>query len=156
MPCIFLTNMPDFIRVPHPDVPFYDPKQVVELKNAIATAAQCRPSGVEIHFSTEKLYFLQDSGYVASCTNIHGTVSWFGKEERGASTKRAIAKALHCFLKMVNMDKDFDLTFMDMPAESFYMEAYGEMIMVPGGEPLPPYQVITNAVSEITGYGQDE
>ncbi len=157
MPCIFLVNFPESFKVFHEGrIQFFNPKLVVKLKQAVAKAANCRDSDVEVHLSTERYYLLQDNGYTASCPNIHGTVSWFGKEERDATTKEAIAKAIHHFLMMHSLGKDFDLTFLDMPATSFFIEAFGEMIMVPGGEPLPPFQVITDAVGEVTGFKREE
>lgn len=148
MPCIFLNNVPQRRG--------FNGELVRRLRDQIAQAASCTPEGVEIHLSFNSYVILSDSGSVKPCKNIHGFVLWFGKEERDDNVKRSIANALQHFLNEHGLGKGLDITFMDMPAGSFFIEQDGVSVMVAGGELLPPFNQIAYVVGEHTGFGREE
>ena len=155
MPTIFLKHVPFSFSPPRYTSPFV-PKLVQWLRNDIAEAAKVPPKIVEIHPSFEPQYILPDSGMVESANGILGYVVWFANEERGKVAKQKIANALQTFLNHHDLGKNFFLTFLDMPAGSFFTEKGGVSVLVEGGEPLPSFQVLTDVAGIVTGFGRDE
>lgn len=155
MPCIFLK---DFPMKYHPELlttyhsqQLFNPEVVDDLHIKIAEAAGTSSHSVEIHLSFADNFILYSSGRVKPCQNIHGFVVWYGSEKRDIKTKQAIADALQNFLNIQKIGKDFDLTFMDMPASSFFVEQDGKAVMVEGGEYLPSNVSIAQTVYEVIG-----
>jgi hypothetical protein len=151
MPHVFLK---DFPMEYHPDLQSPQPLDVVlaySLRVQIAEAAECSPLSVKIHLSFTDNFILYGSGRIKPCHYIHGFVVWFGSEKRDTKTKQTIADALQDFLNIHKIGKDFDLTFVDMPAGSFFVEQNGKSVMVEGGEFLPPNILIAQSVYEVLG-----
>ena len=157
MPCVFLKNMPtNFTGHTSNWCRTEDVFQAQQLYAKIAKAAGCQTDDVESHLSNENYKLLSTAGYIVACPNVHGFVIWFGKEKRDVKVKQKIADALQYYLNKFEIGNGFDLTFVDMPAGSFFVEKDGQAVLVPGGEILPPFSVINEAVGEITGFGRDE
>jgi hypothetical protein len=158
MPCVFLKNLSlGLIDCIHYNwSKKEDIFQAEQLYAKIAEAAGCQVDDVEIHLSNENFKLLSSTGSIKDCPNIHGFVIWFGKEKRDEKVKLKIANALQEYLNKHNVGKGFDLTFMDMPAGSFFNEKDGQAVLVPGGEILPPFSVITKTAGITTGFGRDE
>lgn len=157
MPCVFLKNVPTSFTG-HDKFNFCrteDVLQTGQLYAKIAEAAGCQTDDVEIHISSENYKLLSTAGYIVACPNVHGFVVWLGKESRDIKVKQKIADALQHYLNQFEIGKGFDLTFMDMPAGSFFVEKDGQSIMVPGGEPTIPFSLLNYTVSEATGWTAD-
>lgn len=136
MPCVFLKNVPEKFFEER-SISFgktIDVLDTQELFGDIAKAARCQVTDVEIYFSDEKYKTLSIDNFVLDCPNIHGFVVWFGSEKRDVKVKHAIANALQRYLDRYGFGKGFNLTFMDMPAGSFFFEKGLKAVVVEGGE----------------------
>lgn len=157
MPCIFLKNVPSNFLSNNPSYSRWSKEafQAQRLYAKVAEAAGCDVTDVDVHLSSENFKLLTSAGIILDCPNIHGFVLWYGSEKRNKEVKQRIADALQYYLNQFGIGKGFDLTFMDMPAGSFFIEKDGLSVMVEGGEILPPFSVITETAGEVTGFGQE-
>lgn len=155
MPTISLKNVPSRFS-PLVKTFRFDPAEVLRLRKVIAKAAGVDPKSVEIQLSFEPVGLLHDSGWVESMPSLTGSVDWFAKEERGDAAKQTVANAIVYFLYYHNLERDFFLAFHGDPAGAYFVEKGGIAVRVPGGEALPPFCQIAQAVGEITGFGRDE
>lgn len=131
-PCVFFINLPNnFTERQFLDAPAFHPWKVRVLRMRIGFAANCPPESVEIHASGKTFQVINDDGKLEPHP-VHGFVLWRGSETRGVFAKQAIAQALVDFLREHGIGTGFDLTFFDMPAESFFMESFGQIHVVPG------------------------
>jgi len=153
MPCVFLENVPSsFTGHSSHWCRTEDVFQTQQLYAEIAEVAGCQVDDVVIHLSSENYKILSPAGYIVACPNIHCFVSWLGMENRNSQVKQKIADALQFYLNKFEIGKGFDLTFMDMPAGSFFVEQDGKSVMVPGGEPTIPLSVLGNIAYDHTGW----
>jgi len=157
MPCIFLKNLPISYSLSEPKQTRkeFDGFLTRRLRLRIANTAQVDVEGVNIYLSYKDYALLNNDGEPEDCTYIIGFVLWHGSEKRNSEVKREIANALQRFLNHHDLGKGFDLTFMDMPASSFFLEKDGVSIRVLGGEPTIPFSLLNYTVSEATGWSAD-
>lgn len=116
MPCVFFTNVPEEkIRQMKEEDVLYLLDQLVEI---IAELSECPIEEVQLHFSLEKFAHVHTSeGDVTDSHGVHATVWWFAG--RTPRVKQLIGEAIDCLLYYIDLGS-CDLTFFDLPPNSFY------------------------------------
>jgi len=149
MPCLFFSDLPLVFQHGNKN---FNPKVIAQLFNKIAALAGVSEDEIEIHVSFETRQILNVNGKLSAIPNVHCVVQWYGTENRDETVKGKIAQAIQHFANMHQFGHGLDITFMDMPAGSFYREEKGTSVLVPGGIVLPPYEVIAIVAHEETGW----